>query len=90
MLVLSRKEKEKIRLGSNIVVSILMISDNQVKIGIEAPSDVKILREELYSDVARHSTEAKDKSREILPADIAALSINKLNVKSNGSRKKEN
>ncbi|MFH1194320.1 MAG: carbon storage regulator [bacterium] len=90
MLVLSRKEKEKIRLGSNIVISILMISENQVKIGIEAPGDVKILREELYADVTRHSIEAKDKSKEKPPVDFSALSINKLNVIKDADSKKEN
>ena len=90
MLVLSRKEKEKIRLGSDIVISILMISENQVKIGIEAPADIKILREELYADLARHAMEAKDKSGEKLPVDISTLTINKLNVVENADRKEEN
>lgn len=47
MLVLSRKESERIRLGESIVITIVGISGDKVKIGIEAPRDVLVLREEL-------------------------------------------
>ena len=47
MLVLSRKESEKIKLGESIVVTIIRIGREKVRIGIEAPSDVVVLREEL-------------------------------------------
>ena len=45
MLVLSRRENEKIRIGSDIVIKIVTISENQVKLGIEAPTEVKVMRE---------------------------------------------
>lgn len=47
MLVLSRKEQETIRIGKDIVITITGIEGQRVSIGIEAPSDVKILRGEL-------------------------------------------
>lgn len=47
MLVLSRKESEKIMLGDSIVVTIVRVSGDRVRVGIEAPSDVLILRHEL-------------------------------------------
>lgn len=47
MLVLSRKESQRIRLGDAIVVTIVKISGDKVRIGIEAPSDVLVLRDEL-------------------------------------------
>jgi carbon storage regulator len=47
MLVLSRKESQRIRLGDSIVVTIVKISGDKVRIGVEAPSDVLILRDEL-------------------------------------------
>jgi len=47
MLVLSRKENEKIKLGDNITLTIVRVSGDKVRLGIEAPSDVVILREEL-------------------------------------------
>ncbi len=47
MLVLSRKEKERLMIGENIVVTIVGVSGGKVRLGIEAPADVSILREEL-------------------------------------------
>jgi carbon storage regulator len=47
MLVLSRRESEKIRLGDDIVVTVVRVSGDKVRIGIEAPSNVIVLREEL-------------------------------------------
>jgi len=47
MLVLSRKESQRIRLGDSIVVTIVKISGDKVRVGIEAPSDVLVLRDEL-------------------------------------------
>jgi carbon storage regulator len=47
MLVLSRKESQRIRLGDSIVITIVKISGDKVRIGIDAPSDVLVLRDEL-------------------------------------------
>jgi carbon storage regulator len=47
MLVLSRKPGEKVTIGDAITVTVLAISGKTVRIGIEAPTDVRILRAEL-------------------------------------------
>ena len=47
MLVLSRRESERIRLGDSIVVTVVRVSGDKVRLGIEAPRDVLVLREEL-------------------------------------------
>ena len=47
MLVLSRKESERIRLGDSIVVTIVRVSGDKVRLGIEAPPNVLVLRDEL-------------------------------------------
>jgi carbon storage regulator len=47
MLVLSRSESERIRVGDSIVVTVLRVAGDRVKLGIQAPDDVVILREEL-------------------------------------------
>jgi carbon storage regulator len=47
MLVLSRKVGEKVFVGNDIVVTVVEIRGNQVKLGIQAPEDVRILRGEL-------------------------------------------
>lgn len=51
MLVLSRKEGERIVIGDNITLVISKVSGNRVTIGIEAPRDVKIVRSELETEV---------------------------------------
>ncbi|MCA9179293.1 MAG: carbon storage regulator [Planctomycetales bacterium] len=53
MLVLSRRETERVRLGDSIVVTIIRIGSDKVRLGIEAPSDVVVLRDELEP----HATE---------------------------------
>ncbi|MDP6555393.1 MAG: carbon storage regulator [Pirellulaceae bacterium] len=49
MLVLSRRERERVRLGESIVVTIVRVSGDKVRLGIEAPPDVLVLRDELES-----------------------------------------
>lgn len=58
MLVLSRKMNEKIVIDGNIVVTVVKIDRNQVRIGIEAPGDVRVFREEILGSSARHAEEA--------------------------------
>jgi len=47
MLVLSRRESERIKLGDSIVVTVIHVSGDKVRLGIDAPPDVLVLREEL-------------------------------------------
>lgn len=47
MLVLSRKETQRIRVGDSVVVTVVKIAGDKVRVGIEAPSDVLVLRDEL-------------------------------------------
>ena len=51
MLVLSRKLNQEIRIAENIVVRVIGIKGNQVRLGIVAPADVPVLREELLTKV---------------------------------------
>jgi carbon storage regulator len=51
MLVLSRKESQRIKLGDSIVVTIVRVSGDKVRLGIEAPPDILVLREELEPHV---------------------------------------
>ena len=48
MLVLSRRHSESIRIGNDITVTVLAVRGNQVRLGILAPEDVSIHREEIY------------------------------------------
>lgn len=56
MLILTRKIDEQLRIGDAITITIVGISGGQVRIGIEAPRDVRVLRSELeprYAPVVR-------------------------------------
>ena len=50
MLVLTRKPKEEIRIGDDIVVTIIRVRGNLVRVGIDAPENVRIMRSELVTD----------------------------------------
>ena len=52
MLVLSRKPMERIHIGDSIVVTVVEIRGNKVRIGIEAPKDIHVLRGELHDRVS--------------------------------------
>lgn len=51
MLVLTRKQAEMIRIGDAIVVKVISTGRGKVKIGIEAPNDVRVMRAELEPKV---------------------------------------
>jgi carbon storage regulator len=60
MLVLTRRAGEAIRIGEDVVVYVTGINDSQVKVAIEAPDDVRILREELLKYPARERSARSD------------------------------
>lgn len=50
MLVLSRKQNERIRVGDSVVVTVVRVSGDKVRIGIEAPQSMRVLRDELEEE----------------------------------------
>lgn len=58
MLVLSRKINEKILLGEDIEIVVVAVAGDNVRLGIKAPRDVKILRSEVYEEVQKQNIEA--------------------------------
>ena len=55
MLVLTRRSEESIVIGGNIVVTILGVEGDKVKIGIDAPREIQILRKELFDAVVEQN-----------------------------------
>lgn len=60
MLILSRREKERIRLGDSIVVTVVRVSGDKVRLGIEAPPNVLVLRDELEAFPTRPVRESEE------------------------------
>ena len=58
MLVLTRRPGESIVVGENIVVTVIEIKGGQVRIGIDAPRDVDVYREEIYEQVKQENLSA--------------------------------
>ncbi|HOJ47958.1 MAG TPA: carbon storage regulator CsrA [Bacillota bacterium] len=54
MLVITRKVAESFIIGDNIRINILSVSGDKIKIGIEAPKDVKIMRTEVYETICNN------------------------------------
>lgn len=69
MLVLTRKLGESIAIDDNIKIVVVQIKGKQVRLGIKAPKETKIHREEVYQAIQDQNTEASQSS----PADIARL-----------------
>ena len=57
MLVLSRKKDEKIIIGDNVSIMIVDIQGDKVRLGIEAPREVSVHREEVYQAIQKKQTE---------------------------------
>ena len=69
MLVLKRKAGESIIVNENIEIKIIEIEEGRIKIGIEAPKEVSILRKEVLDETRienKHSSETKDIDKSIL------------------------
>jgi carbon storage regulator len=58
MLILSRKIEESIIIDGKITIKILGVQEGQVKIGIEAPKEIKVHRSEVYKLIQRENVEA--------------------------------
>lgn len=58
MLSLARRPGQKIRIGEDIILVVREIRGRQVKIGIEAPASVRVLREEIYEEMCAANREA--------------------------------
>jgi carbon storage regulator len=73
MLVLTRKLGESIRIGDNIVVKIVDLDNRQVKIGIEAPRNIAVNREEIYERIQNENVAASSSQDEALKGIADAL-----------------
>lgn len=66
MLVLSRKRSESLLIGDGVKITVIKVERNQVRLGIEAPGNVSILRAELLLDVGQDVDTTTEAGRPIL------------------------
>ncbi|MEE0998353.1 MAG: carbon storage regulator CsrA [Treponemataceae bacterium] len=72
MLILSRKINEKICIGGNITLTIIDVKGDQVKVGVEAPKEVKVFRQEVY-DAIQKENKAAAALQNVAPENLSAL-----------------
>jgi carbon storage regulator len=68
MLVLTRKLGEVIRIGTGVTVRVLEVKGNQVRLGLEAPRQIKIFREEVYRAILKENGDAALDGPEVMDA----------------------
>ncbi|MEA4825864.1 MAG: carbon storage regulator CsrA [Clostridium sp.] len=66
MLVVRRKEGESLLIGDNVEIKIIEVENGSVKIAIEAPKEVTILRGELYNQIKEENKESSELDLSIL------------------------
>lgn len=59
MLILSRRVGESLVIGDDVIVNVLGIKGNQVRIGVDAPRDVSVHREEIYERILREKSSTR-------------------------------
>jgi carbon storage regulator len=67
MLILSRKPNESVIIDGRIVVRVMRVEGDIVKLGIQAPPDVPIHRQEVYEEIQKSNREALTSGRPVLP-----------------------
>ncbi len=58
MLILSRRPGESITIGDDVVITVVSVNGNQIRLGITAPRDVRVLREEIYKAIREENQAA--------------------------------
>jgi carbon storage regulator len=78
MLILSRKVNEKIMIGDDISVSIIEVRGDQVRVGVEAPKNVKVFRQEVFEAIKAENRAAAESTPVFPQLDFGGASREKL------------
>lgn len=98
MLVLTRRPGQSVYIGDDVKITLVEIKGNQVRIGIDAPSSVRIFREEIYLQILEENKSAAALSADA-PVDLKQVvqawgekkpdTLNKLRVEKKRPRRRE-
>ena len=80
VLVLTRREGEKLIIGGNVTVTVLSIKGNQVRFGIDAPSDITIHREEIYKRILQQEKALNGSARVGAPVPGVKVPVGTLSL----------
>lgn len=72
MLVLTRKPGQSVYIGDDIKVTLMEIRGNQIRVGVDAPSSVRIYREEIYLQIMEENRSAAEQAAHA-PSDLTAV-----------------
>lgn len=83
MLILTRKPGESLYIGDNIKITIVELKGHQIRVGIDAPTDLRIYREEIYLQILEENKKAAEGA--VAPAGLEGISDAWLGRKGEGS-----
>ncbi|MCY2965527.1 MAG: carbon storage regulator CsrA, partial [Planctomycetota bacterium] len=71
MLVLSRQRDESIIIGDNIVITVVDIRGDKVRLGIQAPTEIPVHRQEVYEAIQREQVKTQGGETEVVDAAMS-------------------
>ena len=89
MLILSRKKDESIMIGDQIEISVVDIKGDQIKLGIKAPRDIKVYRQEVFTAIQQENQAAAKTGTQLPEIDLLSKTSEPVNAQNEISAEKK-